>query len=238
MITIDLLRIFDRFKLIALGALLLVGFNSCIQDDIVFDTVDEDLQITNPIDTLGIMDSYQLETRFLNSIGQEETRTIDWSTSDPTIISINADGLISGEAKGTALIRAAVPLEDKIVEDSLLIVVDEETSFDEITARTGTIQTTSSYVLTGTFELKLEEVNLILAVNDDYAASASLPGLYLYLSNNPNSVANAFEVGEVDIFSGAHQYELPQSIGISDYEYLVYYCKPFGVKVGDGTFNN
>ena len=41
----------------------------------------------------------------------------------------------------------------------------------------------------------------------------------------------------VQVFDGAHEYALPAGIGLLDYDYLLYYCKPFGVKVGDGAID-
>ena len=68
---------------------------------------------------------------------------------------------------------------------------------------------------------------------DDYQASTSLPGLYVYLTNNPATANNAFEIGRVEIFNGAHSYRI-SGVGLNEYDYLLYWCKPFSVKVGDG----
>jgi hypothetical protein len=102
--------------------------------------------------------------------------------------------------------------------------------------KSGTIQTTSSYALEGDFKLKKNGDNLILEFYEDYEASTALPGLYVYLSNNRNSIANAFEISAVETFSGAHSYSI-ENVGINDYKFLVYFCKPFNVKVGDGEIN-
>ena len=47
---------------------------------------------------------------------------------------------------------------------------------------------------------------------------------------------NAFEIGRVATFSGVHSYTIPNK-GINDYNYIVYFCKPFNVKVGHGQIN-
>ena len=42
----------------------------------------------------------------------------------------------------------------------------------------------------------------------------------------------------VTVFSGAHSYQIVNAgIDITTYDYLLYYCKPFVVKVGDGKIN-
>lgn len=97
----------------------------------------------------------------------------------------------------------------------------------------GQIRTTSSYILEGNFRYEHNGTQIILSLDDSYRASSSLPGLYLYLTNNPNSPEDGYEVGEVTVFAGAHSYNLPSSINLMDYKYLLYWCKPFRVKVGD-----
>lgn len=97
----------------------------------------------------------------------------------------------------------------------------------------GQIRTTSSYALEGNFRLEHNGTQLILSIDDSYRASSSLPMLYLYLTNNPNSPEDGYEVSLVTVFSGAHSYTLPASIGLMDYKYLLYWCRPFRVKVGD-----
>lgn len=97
----------------------------------------------------------------------------------------------------------------------------------------GQIRTTSSYTLKGNFRYEHNGTQIILSLDDTYRASSSLPGLYLYLTNNPNSPEDGYEVGAVTVFAGAHSYNLPSSINLMDYKYLLYWCKPFRVKVGD-----
>ena len=42
-----------------------------------------------------------------------------------------------------------------------------------------------------------------------------------------------YEIGRVTVFEGEHQYSIPSSIALKDYKYILYWCKPFSVKVGD-----
>ena len=85
--------------------------------------------------------------------------------------------------------------------------------------------------------MKEEAGILKLSFADNYNASTALPGLYIYLTNNPSTNVGAYEIGAVTDFDGAHSYDLPNSISLMDYEYVLYFCKPFNVKVGDGQFN-
>ena len=91
-------------------------------------------------------------------------------------------------------------------------------------------------MLEGSFTLEQVGDDLLLEFADDYRASSALPGLYIYMTNNKNTNANALEIDAVETFNGAHSYTI-QNVGINDYKFLLYYCKPFNVKVGDGDIN-
>ena len=97
----------------------------------------------------------------------------------------------------------------------------------------GEIISTSSYILEGNFRYEHNGTQITLSLDENYRASTSLPGLYL--GNNPNTVNGAIEIAKVTVFNGAHEYILPPSIELADYKYLIYWCKPFSVPVGEGT---
>ena len=99
----------------------------------------------------------------------------------------------------------------------------------------GEIISTSGYILEGNFRYEHNGTQITLSLDESYRASTSLPGLYLYLGNNPNTVNGAVEIGKVAVFNGAHEYILPPSIELTDYKYIIYWCKPFSVPVGEGT---
>ena len=97
----------------------------------------------------------------------------------------------------------------------------------------GQIRSTSSYLLQGNFRYEFDEQNIVLSLGENYRADTALPGLYVYLTNNPTTPSGGYEIGKVTVFEGAHQYNLPASIALMDYKYILYWCKPFSVKVGD-----
>lgn len=210
---------------------------SCIQDDIINDRVDPILRIENPLETLAIGATYQLEATYLNNIGQEEVINLSWITSDDQIVQVDNSGNILANNAGTATITvSAIDSENNLITTQDDITVTDNTN-EEITIRSGIISTTSSYALSGNFTMEeiTEENNIIIQISEDYEASTALPGLYLYLTNNPNSINGAYEVGPVTVFSGAHTYTFSANdVGLNQYGYLLYWCKPFSVKVGQG----
>lgn len=210
----------------------LLFFTSCIKDDFVADTVEPLLRIDQAVDTLAINTAFRFTALYLNNVGTAEEVSILWQSSDTEIISIAPSGLAQALQTGSAVITATFNDGNQLVQDSIEVHVGEETVIAN-SNRSGVIATTSSYLLRGDFTLSAVGSDLELSIADNYRASTSLPGLYVYLTNNPNTIANAYEIGPVTTFSGAHSYTIPAT-GINDYNYVLYFCRPFNVKVGDG----
>ncbi len=213
-------------------------FGSCIGDDIIEDTVEPEVRISNIIDSIGIGTVYQFEASYFNNIGRSENIEISWQSSSPEIISITNNGLASALTSGSSMITAEVAVSENNYSDSFILFVGEETSSATGGVRKGEIKTTSSYNLKGDFELAaISNSMLRLSIADNYTATRALPGLYIYLSNNPNSISEAFEIGRVEVFEGAHFYDI-DGIGLNDFSHILYYCKPFNVKVGEGVIGD
>lgn len=215
----------------------MLTLNGCIGDDIIEDRVDPVVRISNAIDTLKNGTSYQFEASFFDQVGKEKMIDLNWSSSDENNISISETGLATALQTGSSLISVdGLAPSGEQVSDEILVTVGDETIVS-ISERIGTLQSTSSYELKGDFVLKEEGGILKLSFSDNYKASTALPGLYIYLANNPSTNSGAYEIGAVTEYDGAHSYDLPNSISLMDYEYVLYFCKPFNVKVGDGQFN-
>lgn len=210
---------------------LFIFFQACIGDDIIEDFVEPEIRITNPIDSLELDASYQFEFTYFNNVGRVQNVTADWLSTDESIISITSDGLANALQAGQARIQVSYSDGSNTSMDEINVTVGDNTSSND--QKSGTINTTSSYALNGDFTITQQGDDLFIEIASNWVASSSLPGLYVYLSNNPNSIADAQEIGPVTVFSGAHSYTV-QGTGINDFSYLLYFCKPFNVKVGHG----
>ncbi|MFK7908760.1 MAG: hypothetical protein AB8B69_26765 [Chitinophagales bacterium] len=219
-------------KSILLTSLFVLLFSACIKDDFIMDTVDSVLRITSTVDTIALESSFQFEFMYLNNVGQSEAVNAEWQSSNPDIISINNSGLAQGLQIGTSTISVEYSDGNNLLKDSMEVNVGENTTISTST-KMGSIATTSTYKLTGDFTISEDGDDLLITFDSNYEASTALPGLYVYLTNNPNTTANAFEIGAVQIFSGMHEYRI-SGVNINDYSHLLYFCKPFTVKVGDG----
>ncbi len=212
-------------------------FISCIGDDIVFDEVVKTIRITNAPDTVALNSEYPFEYLYLDETGSEgQVTDVQWQSSDPEVIEISQDGNANALQSGSATIQVTAVVDGVELIDQADVVVGESTVLNN-DSKSGTIKTTSSYVLEGSFTLQQTGDDLTLQIADDYRASSSLPGLVLYLTNNPNTIDGSLEISPVTVFNGAHEY-LIENVDIQDYGYLLYFCKPFRVKVGDGKIND
>lgn len=184
--------------------------------------------------------------------------TIKAITAGQATVIVQTTGLQGNiiEARSTFTITAVANTETTTTETSTMttdtetstMTTDTETSTMTTDTETSTmtgvvvapqyfegeIHSTSSYVLQGKFRYEHDGTRITLSLDSSYRASTSLPGLYIYLGNNPRTVNGAFEIGEVTVFNGEHQYVLPPSIELTDYKYIIYWCKPFSVPVGEG----
>ena len=224
----------SRVTLLFLGLFLL---QSCVGEDVLDDLIEERLVVINPVASLNPQESYQLSIRFFNNVGAEEFIPVNYDSSDEAVATVNSVGLISTLTEGQTTISAQVttPQGQELRESFLLTITNDQLEEAGPTEGFGTIRTTSSYILEGGFLIReLPETGAVrIEVDETYRADTDLPGLYVYLTNNPSSIANALEIGPVEIFSGIHQYTIADT-RLKDYNYLLYWCKPFEVKVGDG----
>lgn len=220
-------------------------FLQCIGEDFIDDYVDPTLRITNPITSIQEGLSYQFQAQFFDESGTKvESPNLNWSAHPSTALGISSDGTITalaarevsvtvsalglqGESISTTIVFSVTPLPMDELEtpDNGIMVSDQ---FFE-----GQLRSTSSYLLEGNFRYEFYEQNIVLSLDESYRADTALPGLYIYLTNNPSTPMGGYEIGQVFVFEGAHQYELPSSIALMDYKYILYWCKPFSVKVGD-----
>lgn len=207
----------------------------CISEDIVLDEVDPIVQFTNPISSLEVNTFYQFEYMFLDDVGATiDPISVSWLSSDEALLTVDDNGLVRGLNNGTVTLSISAILNELAADTSISFDITGDATMTSMTERTGSVQTTSSYVLKGDFALSANDDDLFLAFGADYVADNGLPGLFVYLSNNPNTIAGAHEIGAVTTFSGAHEYDI-SNVNLFDYNYVLYYCKPFNVKVGHGT---
>ncbi len=216
-----------------------IFLNSCIGDDIIADEIEPVVRITNPIDSLALNSTYIFKASAFDNTGLiQQNPNISWTSSDNSILEIDGtSGLASAKKLGAVRVLVNWMESGETLSDENILSVGM-TTVQQTQKREGSLITSSSYQLEGDFNLSMETGKLVLNLESNYKASSNLPGLFVYLTNNPTTTAGAYEIGPATSFSGAHSYSLPASVGLNDYQYLLYFCKPFNVKVGDGKFTD
>lgn len=225
---------------------LFLGFISCIQEDIVDDTISEEVRITSTTNILNIGDTIKLEAFYYNNVGEIENKTITWQSSNSNIISIDsASADMTALNEGIATITAKTNSDNGVeLVDSLTITVvaNDEVVTPVETIKVGTFVETSSYVAAGDFEILETSSGIQINLASNYQADQSLPGFALFLTNNPNSLSNALQIDAYDDndgvhYTGAFTYNI-DNVGINDYQYLVQWCRPFSILVGQAIITD
>lgn len=215
-------------------ALLLICLSGCIGTDVLDDMMATSLSIQTRVRTVKVGETFQLQARYLDNVGQPAEAAIQWLSSDPGILSVDGNGLLTALTMGASVITASA---SGGATDTLSVMVTDTTVMgpDE---RTAIIHTVSTYPLSGTVTLrKTPTGGLVLDFAEDFHTTAALPGLYVYLSNNINTTSGAVELGKVLKADGSQSFAVPGNVGLFQYEYALFFCKPFVVPVGNGKLN-
>lgn len=206
--------------------------SGCIGTDILDDTIDSEIIILNPVQSIQIGTSYPFMAEYRNMAGMPEDIPLSWDSSNDSVIRIDSMGIASAIQEGESLITVM----GEGMEANILVMAGESTA-GELNHRTATLVTSSSYPLSGTASLTKTKMGLLVSLDSNFRTTSALPGLYIYLSNNVSTTNNAYEIGRVNAFSGAQQYVINDIENILAYKYILFFCKPFVVPVGHGELN-
>jgi len=187
------------------------------------------VEIAAAQNAIALGGTLQFTVKVQNTSGQDLTgKTVTWSSSNSSILSINGSGLASAVAAGTAQITATV---DGIA--SLPISV-EVTSNASATQRSGTFRGNSSYNVTGGVTLQQQGSALKVVFEDNFRSSNG-PQLGIYLAKNAPGVlttSNSVSLGTLKSTTGKQEYNIPAGVKLTDFDFVVVYCIPFNVAFG------
>lgn len=207
----------------------------CIGTDLI-DSNLEHLEVTNPLVSLGIGETYTFEVNYTNEVGELTSPIIFWSSSNPSIATIDNNGLVTGISLGQVTITIATGN----VQETIEFNVANQTVL--LAERSATLNGSGSYTANGTARLYINDNNnLILELSDDFETDFAL-GTFIYLANNTKGQevkATGLDLGQVTS-GGAKTFNVGQvndSAVITTYNYIIVLCKPAGITFGFGKFN-
>lgn len=184
--------------------------------------------------TLDIGASANLQAKAYNIANQElSNQNFSWSTSNGSILQIDASGKATGFAAGTASITAttsglnSLPVSIQVLPAGGI-------------KRSGQFSGNSGYSVTGTARLEQTGNTLRLLLESDFMASNG-PMLGVYLATSASgglSMQNSIKIGNLQANSGQQEYAVPTGVGLQDYDYVVIYCIPFTVRFGTAQLSN
>ena len=189
-----------------------------------------EVKITTPSKTsFQINEKLQLVAQALNVSGSVlKDKLISWESSNPAVISVSASGEITAEAAGKASIIAKT---DSVSSAVLALEVQSA-------SKMATFSGSGSYTVTGTATMFYNESDdLILEFSNDFSVSSFGAAIYVYLSNQDNSVAGGAEIQQLTK-QGGQSYNLTTinpSLTIDSYDYVIIHCKPFNIPFGKSS---
>mgnify|MGYP001596321851 CR=1 FL=1 len=183
------------------------------------------VEITPVSGMLAVGSTLQLGAIARNLGGAALTgRTFSWRSSDATVASVNASGLVTALAVGETNIAAKV--EGVESADARLSVASTRLS-GAFTKRPGT-----SYNVSGTATLEQQtDGSLRLKFGADFSSSNG-PGLDVYLSTTNLVGANSLSLGRLQSTMGEQSYNVPSNVRLTTYNWVIIHCVPFNVTFG------
>jgi hypothetical protein len=142
--------------------------------------------------------------------------TFSWQSNNTALVEVNGSGTVTGKAYGTSDITAS---SLNIQSAPVMVQVIRKGSFSGMNSA-------------GIAKLKIENGILKLQTTADFSVSAGPPDLRIYLSNVNNSISNALEVASLNQRTGAQSWNVPASGSITQYRYVIVWCKQFGGTYG------
>ncbi len=177
-------------------------------------------------------DSLQLQAQVLNGNNTPLSGyPITWSSSDPAVATVDANGLLRCISEGTTLVRASGA---NLVSPPFSVVVSSSQQ-----ERTGMFSGNSGYSVEGTATLIKTGQDIKLIFGSDFKSSNG-PMLAVYLAQNPSgslNTSNSLKLGNLSSNTGMQEYAVPGNVTLTTYNHVVVYCVPFNVRFGTATLN-
>ncbi|MFK7899266.1 MAG: Ig-like domain-containing protein [Cyclobacteriaceae bacterium] len=219
-------QIKNIFQVVLLSSILF----SCIEEDELDGVISKTLRIvTQNIDTLGVGDSETIRAIYSDENEDTSSTGFTWSSSSPSIATVDSNGLVTGITKGETTIYVSF----ESLTDSISLPIRDSTVFNNSLSSSGQFVNRSSYNLSGSFTLTQSGDNVVLTLNN---FSDTAPDTHLYFSNNATIVTEGNPEIE-NVPNGNSSYTI-NNIGVFDFQYLVLVCEGFGkALLGNGEIN-
>lgn len=192
--------------------------------------IDPEIRITSFSMFLSQGDNFLFQAIYFGENGQPDPdATIQWSSSNTDVLTIDNSGMATAQSGGIATVSASFGSVNASVE--VMVEGSDET------IRTGTLMGTG-YNISGDFTLSVNsDGDLILSIENFVTAG---PGPYFYLSNQSTNVANGVSLGDAKTNGNVeiNVTAIDPDVELNSFQYLMIWCEPFSVRLGFGEFTN
>ncbi|WP_338761587.1 DM13 domain-containing protein [Bernardetia sp. ABR2-2B] len=171
--------------------------------------------ITPSLSEITLTEMASLEFSVKNNLGEELTgKTATWTSGNIELVTVE-NGQVTAEDYGTANVTATV---DGIQSSPATVQVVRKADF---TNRSN-----------GSAKLRIENDVLQVVLSEDFSTSTSPPDLRVYLGDNSGNVNDAVELATLNTRSGGKTINVPSEISITEYRYVLIWCKQLGGMYG------
>jgi len=144
-----------------------------------------------------------------------------WTSNNISLVEVNNAGLVTGKGYGTANIAAA---SGGILSSPIMLQVIRMGDFGNMGSQ-------------GKAKLKIENNVLKLQTTSNFSVQ-NAPDLRIYLTNSTSSISSALEVATLSQRSGAQIWNIAAPTTITQYRYVMVWCKQFGGNYGHADLGN
>ena len=186
--------------------------------------------ITGSRNNLNTGDTLMLQAEAYNFNGNKlNNTTFNWKSSNESVLTVNSTGTVKARSTGTASITA---IANNISSLPFQITVTGK-------VRNGSFEKNPNqdHVVSGEVIFKENTDGTLTLEFDSTFASSSGPDVRVYLSINQSISGNSFEVGTLKSTSGKQSYNIPSTVNIDDYDWVLIHCVPFNITFGWAKLN-
>lgn len=186
--------------------------------------------ITGSRNNLNTGDTLMLKADAYNFNGNKiDNITFNWNSSNNSVLTVNSTGTVKAISAGSAFVTATA---NNISSSPYQISVTGN-------VRTGSFEKNPAqdHVVSGKAFLKENFDGTLTLEFDSAFASSGGPDVRVYLSVNQSITGNSFEVGTLKSTSGKQLYDIPSSVNINDYDWVLIHCVPFNITFGWAKLN-
>ena len=157
-----------------------------------------------------------------NAGGTISGLNFSWQSSNASLVEISNIGVVTGKSYGTSNVSAT---SSGIQSAPVMVQVIRKGNF-------------SGSGSAGMAKLKIENNILKLQTTSDFSAMTGPPDLRIYLGNNNDNITGAIEIASLNQRGGAQSWNVAAPATITQYKYVIVWCKQFGGTYGVADLGN